>query len=228
MSTVVLPPPGEAAMGPSAQPDSETKATKYWAQYIRSVAGPLLKLTGSCAPHDQEAHLRFLDTHVAPAIGPMPTQPHGVYAMPYGGSPVEFTITSTVGGRPKARIHFDAESPADRAGDDPFGQANGREVLRRTASGVGADTRWLESLISSLHLTPEETEIARPIAPDFLPSQLNSIAFEGPNKVMRAYFMPGLKALATGRTTSAVGLDAVRRLRPLQDGLASGVDLLEE
>lgn len=212
-------------MGPSAQPDRETKATKYWAQHIRSVAGPLLKLTGSCAPHDQEAHLRFLDTHVAPAIRQMPTQPH---AMPYGGSPVEFTITSTMGARPKVRIHVVADCPADREGDDPFGQANGRKVLRRTASGVGADTRWMESLISSLHLTPEETDIARPIAPDLIPSQVNSIAFEGPDKVMRAYFFPGLKALATGRTTSAVGLDAVRRLQPLQDGLASGVDLLKE
>lgn len=215
-------------MGPSAQLDRETKATKYWAHYIRSVAGPLLKLTGSYTPHDQEAHLHFLDTHVAPAIGPMPNEPHGMYAMPYGGSPVEFTITSTFGGRPKARIHFDAESPADRAEDDPFGQAKGREVLRRTASGVGADTRWLECLISSLHLTPEETDIARPIAPAFFPSQLNSIAFEGREKVMRAYFMPALKALATRQTTSAVGLDAVRQLQPLQDGLASRVDLLEE
>lgn len=195
---------------------------------MRSVAGPLLKLTGSYAPHEQDAHLKFLDQHIAPVLGPMPTEPHGVYTMPYAGSPVEFAVTSTSGGKPKAHIQIESERPSDRSGDDPFGQVKGREVLRRMASAVGGDTRWMESLISSLHLTPEEASAAAPIVPPFVPSGFAGIAFEGSRKVMKAYFVPAVKALATQRPPSAVALDAVRKLQPLQDGLKPGVDLLEE
>ncbi|KAI3391012.1 hypothetical protein diail_8121 [Diaporthe ilicicola] len=170
MSTTVLTRPSEGATGPG-QLDRERKATEYWIQYIRSVAEPLLKLTGSYTPYEQDAHLRFLASHVAPVLGPMPTEPHGVYTMPYAGSPVEFTVTSTSMGKPKAHIQFEFDRPSHRDEDDPFGEANGREVLRRIASEVGADTR---------------------------------------------------------RVPSAVGLDAVRQLQPLQGGLASGVDLLED
>lgn len=227
MPTAVLTCPTEGAIG-HVRLDRERRATEYWIQYIRSVAEPLLKLTGSYTQSEQDAHLRFLDSYVAPVLGPIPTEPHGVYTMPYAGSPVEFTITSTSVGKPKAHIQFEFDRPSNREEDDPFGEANGREVLRRIASHVGADTRWLECLISSLHLTPDEIDITRPLVPPSVPSVGASISFDGPRKIMRTYFVPGLKALATRRMPSAVGLDAVRRLQPLQGGLEFGVDLLEE
>lgn len=215
-------------MGPTSPADPKARATQYWAQNMRSVAGPLLKLTGSYAPHDQDAHLRFMESRVAPLLGPLPTEPHGSYTLPYAGSPVEFTVTSTSGDRPKAHITFEPERPTDPSGDDPLGQASLREVMRGLASGAGADTRWMECLISSLHLTPEETDAVKAIMPDFLPSGYVSYALNGPKKVMKAYFQPIIKAMATKQKPSAVGLDALRQLQPLGESLAPSVDLVEE
>lgn len=146
--------------------------------------------------------------------------------MPYVGAPLEFSLNLSSTGTAKARMTYEVVGPADKAGPDPFGEDLSRDVLRRQARAVDANTQWLESVMASTFLTPEETQVVRAQGvPPFVPSSMWAFDFDGAKRSMKAYFASFRKAMATGLSGTDVLLDAIRRL---DDGLKPGLDIYTE
>ncbi|OJD14342.1 hypothetical protein AJ78_05307 [Emergomyces pasteurianus Ep9510] len=226
--TVYLPP--EAASG--RQQAVYTTAAQFWAHYLRSIMTPLFKAVGAYTPSEQESHLQFMDDHIATNLGPLPTDPHAPYIVPAGivGSPFDPSINLTSFGNGKIRFDYTVVEPIERPKGDPFSENLATEMLHQLAAVVGADTRWMDSLISALYLSPSETDTLLVKMPTHLlcPPASIGIDFDGTKRTLKAY-IPGMrKALATGRSSTELILGAVRGLEPLGPELAPALDLLAE
>ncbi|KAK7747834.1 hypothetical protein SLS53_001083 [Cytospora paraplurivora] len=226
MASSVITMPSITVVNKSAANGSKIPARLYWSKYIGRGIVPLFEKTGTYTEEQQASHLKFLSDVVAPDLGPLPTDPHPQYTMPYVGAPLEFSLNLSSTGKAKARMTFEVVGPADKTGPDPFGEDLSREILRRQARAVGANTQWLESVIDSTFLTPEETQVVRAQGvPPFVPSSMWAYDFDGSKRSMKAYFASFRKAMATGKSGTEVLLDAIRCL---DDGLKPGLDLYTE
>ncbi|PGH18128.1 hypothetical protein AJ79_00756 [Helicocarpus griseus UAMH5409] len=223
--TVLL--PSEAI----TKPHAENSATEYWSQHLRSLFAPLLKATGTYTESEQASHLQFLDEQIAPNLGPVPTE-KTKYTTPSSlvGSPIDPSLNLTSSGKVKVRFDFDVIEPAEPSADDPFSEKVSRELYHHLASIVGADTRWLDGLMSALYLSPSETETALAKMPPGIAIPPSSVGFDldGPKRTLKAY-IPGVrKAFATGRPSSEVIFDALRGLEPLGSELTPGLNIIAE
>ena len=212
------------------QPRVKNPATEYWSRHLRSVMVPLLKAAGTYTLSDQASHLQFLDDYIAPNLGPLPTEPHAQYTTPSSlvGSPFDPSLNLTSSGQAKVRFDYDVIGPAERTGVDPFAEDLSREMLHRLALVVGADTRWMDGLMSALYLSPSETDAALAKMPPGIAVPPSSVGFDfdGPKRTLK-FYIPGVrKAIATGRSSSDIILDALRGLEPLGSELGPGLDLL--
>ncbi|KAL4891058.1 aromatic prenyltransferase [Aspergillus ambiguus] len=215
-----------------ASRENHPSAPDFWAQHMRSVIGPLMQAIDTYSPADQEANLRFLDEHIAPTLGPLPTDPHPTYVAPCAvvGTPFNpsFNVSST--GTPKVRFDYDLLPPLDRARSaDPWGEAAARALLLRLAAVVGADTQWLEHFLSRLFLTPAETEALRPKIPPQLVLPAAMVGFEfnaGRRPRMKAWVPSMRRAIVEGRSSNEIALEALRGLTPLGADIAPAVDVL--
>ena len=210
----------------------EAKMTghQFWAEYLRSIMEPLLRLVGSYTPEEQTLHLRFLVDHVAPSLGPLPTEPRGQYTMTYVDSPFEPSLNLTSAGKAKVRYEFEVVKPAGGDdGPDPFGERRAREVLPLLAKACGADTKWLNSLMDAFFLTPAETDLLRGKLPSFMPCSMMAFDLDATKTMMKVY-IPGIrKAIASGSSsTNAFILNAVRKLEPFGEKLGPGLDIVAE
>ncbi|KAL2264193.1 hypothetical protein VTK26DRAFT_899 [Humicola hyalothermophila] len=104
---------------------------------------------GTYTPDQVAAQMRFLVDHVAPSLGPLPTEPHGQYTMTYVNTPSEPSLNLTSNGKAKVRYEFEDVKPVSSEEEDPFGKNVARKLPPRLARAAGADTEWLNSLISS-------------------------------------------------------------------------------
>lgn len=206
-------------------------AAEYWTDYVNAGMVPLFQATGTYTPEQQAAHLKFIADNVINkgVFGPLPSEPHPQYTMPYIGAPMEFSLNLTASGKAKGRIGLEVVGPHDRTtGPDPFAEQLSRTTLARIAKEIGADMRWSESLMDSMWLTPEETEAVRNSIPDFVPSTMLAFDFDGNSKSMKTYFPSLRKAMATGKTSTELILGALRKFQPLGDLLAPNIDILDE
>ncbi|KAL4866673.1 hypothetical protein BDV12DRAFT_198895 [Aspergillus spectabilis] len=205
-------------------------ATEYWSRHLRSVLAPLLAAAETYSPADQESHLTFIDEHVAPNLGPLPWEPHGQYSTPSSlvGSPFDPSLNLVSSGKAKVRFDFDIISPASRNGPDPFAEKSAKEILHRLANIVGADTRWMNTLMDALYLSPEETEIAIAKMPPGVAVPPSSVGFDfdGPERTLKFYIPCVRKALATGQEFSDLMLKTLRGLEPLGQELGPALDLI--
>ncbi|KAK0614955.1 aromatic prenyltransferase [Bombardia bombarda] len=207
-------------------------ATAFWSRHLRSYMGPLLEKCGSYTPEEQASHLDFMDKHIAPCLGPMPSEPHGPYTAPSSlyGSPIDASLNFTSTGKPKLRFDFDFLTPIHRMGPDPFGEKTARELLRRVAATVGANTQWMEHLMDKFWLSPAETEVALSKIPAemAIPPAMIGIEMDGPKISMKAYIPAMRKAIATGRSSTDIILEAVRAMDPFGPEFEYGLDILED
>lgn len=210
----------------------KTAALEYWSQYLRSIFVPLLRAAGTYSPSDQASHLQFLDDYIAPNLGPLPTEQHSGYTTPSSlvCSPLDPSINLTSSGSAKVRFDYDVLRPLDRHGPDPFAEGVSKQMLHHLASVTGADTQWLDSLISSVYLSPSETEAARVKMPSHIAVPPSSIGFDldGSKRTLKAYIPTVRKAIATGKPPTQVTLEALRALEPLGAELAPTLDILTE
>jgi DMATS type aromatic prenyltransferase len=194
-----------------------TPETAFWIRHIRSVMEPLLASTQSYTPSEQTAHLKFLDNYVAPALGSLPTEPHSKYTTPasFVGTLFEPSLNFSNKASTKARFSIDIIAPVGREGLDPFGEKKARDTLRQWASTLDADTTWLEHFVSSLQLTPGETEIVRRKIPAHInhpPACSIGCELNGASRTLKAYIPIKRKALAAGKASSSVLIDALESL----------------
>ncbi|KAF9885523.1 hypothetical protein FE257_012851 [Aspergillus nanangensis] len=205
-------------------------ANEYWSRHLRSVLAPLLKAAGTYSQADQDSHLAFIDEHIAPNLGPLPWEPHGQYSTPSSlvGSPFDPSINIVSSGKAKVRFDYDVISPAERTGPDPFAEQLARSMLHRLATLLGADTRWMDSLMDALYLTPAEAEVAVARMPPgiAIPPSSVGIDFDGPQKTLKAYIPSVRKAIATGRSPSDIMLETLRGLEPAGAELVPALDLI--
>lgn len=214
----------------SASDALQRNATEYWSRHLRSVLAPLFEATKTYSVADQQAHLEFIDEHVAPNLGPLPGEPHAAYTTPSSlvGSPFDPSINMVSSGQAKVRFDFDVVGPAERAGSDPFAEKQSRELLHRLAAIVGADTQWMNGLMDALYLTPEENEIALAKMPPGVAIPPSSVGFDfdGPKRTLK-FYIPGVrKGIATGRPFGDIILEALGSLEPLGTELTPALNLI--
>ncbi|OAX81663.1 hypothetical protein ACJ72_03995 [Emergomyces africanus] len=202
----------EAASGP--QNAVHAAAAQFWEHYLRSIMVPLFKSVGAYTLTEQQSHLKFMDEHIATNLGPLPTDPHASYIVPAAvvGSPFDPSINLTSTGNGKVRFDYTIVEPVERPEGDPFSENLARELLHRLAAVVGADTSWMDSLMSALYLSTSETDTLLTKMPTQLlcPPASVGLDFDGPKRTLKAY-IPGMrKALATGRSPTELLLAAVR------------------
>lgn len=220
----------------TAQPQAvqETQITKltahqFWSKYLCSIIQPLLQSSGAYTPEEQAVHLRFLVDHVAPTLGPLPSEPRGQYTQTYVDSPFEPSLNLT-SGKVKVRYGLEVVKPYGcENGPDPFGEQRAREVLPLLAKACGADTKWLNSAMDAFFLTPEETELLRGKLPTFMPSSLLAFDLDATKTMMKVYVIGMRKAIASGtKSTNQFILNALRKLEPYGDKLGPGLDVIGE
>ncbi|PGH07004.1 hypothetical protein GX51_02043 [Blastomyces parvus] len=217
---------------PASQQSEKITATQFWSHYLRSIMTPLFKSVGAYTEPEQESHLQFMDEHIATSLGPLPNDPHAPYIVPAAivGSPFDPSINLTSSGSGKIRFDYTVVEPIERPKEDPFSETLAREMLHKLVLVVGADTRWMDSLMSSLYLSPAETDaLLAKMPPQLLcPPASIGMDFDGSNRTLKAY-IPGVrKALATGKSSAELVLEAIRGLKPLGSELTPAVDLLAE
>ncbi len=203
---------------------------EFWSDYLCSIIEPLLQASGSYTREQQARHLQFLVDHVAPTLGPLPSEPRGTYTQTYVDSPFEPSLNLTSGNKVKVRYGLEVVKPPGGAdGPDPFGEKRAREVLLQLAHASGADTKWLTSAMDQFFLTPEETEDMRHKLPSFMPSSLLAFDLDATKTMMKVYIIAMRKAIASGSPSSNLfTLDALRRLEPWGEKLGPGLDVLAE
>jgi DMATS type aromatic prenyltransferase len=211
-----------------AEKTEKMTGPEFWAQYLRSHMEPLLQAVGSYTPEEQAAQMKVLVDHVAPSLGPLPTDPHGQYTMTYVDCPFEPSLNLTSAGKAKVRYEFEVVKPAGREKEDPFGENVARELLPRLAEAVGADTKWLKSLMDTFFLTPAEAETIRGKLPSFMPCCMLAFDCDGSKTMMKAYIPAIRKAITSGQSCNDFILNAVKGLEPLGSELAPGLDIVSE
>jgi DMATS type aromatic prenyltransferase len=205
-------------------------AHEFWSDYLCTMVQPLLQASGAYTPEQQAQHLRFLVDHIAPTLGPLPSQARAKYTMTYCDSPFEPSLNLTSTNKCKVRYSLEVVKPGDGAdGPDPFGEKRAREVLLALAKASGADTKWLTSIMDLFYLTPEETEAMRHKIPTFMPSSLCGFDLDGDKAMMKVYILTMRKAIASGSLSSNLyTLDALRKLEPFGDKLGPGLDVVAD
>lgn len=201
---------------------------EFWAEYLRSHMEPLFKAVGTYTPEEIDAQMRFLVDHVAPSLGPLPTEPHGQYTMTYVNTPFEPSLNLTSNGKAKVRYELEVVKPAGREKEDPFGENVARELLPRLAKAAGADTKWLTSLLNTFLLTPAEAETIRGKLPSFMPCAMMAFDCDGIKTMMKVYIPAIRKAITSGQTSNDFILNAVRNFQPLGAELGPGLDMVSE
>ncbi|KAK4041317.1 tryptophan dimethylallyltransferase-domain-containing protein [Parachaetomium inaequale] len=214
---------------PAPQAQKKT-AHEFWSEYLCSIIHPLLQASGSYTAEQQLAQLRFLVDHVAPTLGPLPSEPRATYTQTYVDSPFEPSLNLTANGKVKVRYGLEVVKPASGPdGPDPFGEHRAREVLLQLAKASGADTQWLNSAMEQFFMTPEETENMRGKLPSFMPSSLLAFDLDGNKTMMKLYVIAMRKAIASGSTSSnQFTLDALRRMQPYGEKLGPGLDVISD
>lgn len=203
---------------------------EFWSDYLCSIIEPLMQASGGYTREQQANHLQFLTDHVAPTLGPLPSEPRATYTQTYVDSPFEPSLNLTSSGKVKVRYGLEVVKPPGGAdGPDPFGEKRAREVLLQFAKVSGADTKWLSSAMDQFFLTPEETEDMRHKLPTFMPSSLLAFDLDATKTMMKVYIIAMRKAIASGSPSSNLfTLRALRRLEPWGEKLGPGLDIIAE
>ncbi|KAI1337512.1 aromatic prenyltransferase [Xylariaceae sp. FL0016] len=207
--------------------------SQYWTAHLHSVMVPLLKAAGTYTPEEQAKHLAFLEKVVSHNLGPLPTEPHAPYTAPSAivGSPFDPSINFTSSGNAKVRFDHDLLAPLNRAGSDPFGEAQARELVRDLASKIeGSDTRWFEYLMDSFWLQGDEVDAALKIIPPHVTTCPGAVGFDldGGKITLKAYVPVVCKAFATGKSFSDVIINALRKTEHLGVDLQPSLDFVAE
>lgn len=211
---------------------TKSPAAEYWAQHLDSFMAPLFKATGTYTEADQASHLKFLEEHIAPKLGPHAEAEHVPYSPPASlvGSPVDPSLNFTSNGKAKVRFDYDVIAPLDRSGPDPFAEELSRKEFHELAAVTGAYTKWADFLMDRFFLSPSETDIVREKMPPqlFAPPASVGIDFDGPTKTLKAY-IPGVrKSMATGEPCNDIMVKAVRELEPMGSEFAPALELFAE
>ncbi|KAI1338800.1 aromatic prenyltransferase [Xylariaceae sp. FL0016] len=203
--------------------DSSSRSTEFWRQYLRSLLVPILPSAGTYTESEAAAQVKFAEDFVAPCLGPMPNEAHASYKMTYVGSPFELSLNLTANGKAKVRYTYEVVGPAERTGEDPLGEQRARDMLVSLSRATGADMQWMDSLMRHLYLTPEETESIKDTLPDMVPTMMLAYDLDGAKTNMKMYIPAMRKAVATGRSSTDLILDALRDMQPLGDQLLPGL-----
>jgi DMATS type aromatic prenyltransferase len=203
-----------------------SKAVEYWSQYFRTSMTPLFEAVGGYSAEQIKQHLAFIDEHVAPVIGPVPSEPYGRFDKPFCPCPMEASVNLTTKGKPSVRYWINPGKPLDPSYLEAGNVLRQAEVLRGVANATGADTRWMECLLGRMLPSPEQLDGMRsrqaaskgPVWP-FCQFGFD---FRGSDKIMRSYFPCIPKA---GMNRTEVCINAVNSLEPLGEGLKSAMDL---
>ncbi|KAK7955215.1 Indole diterpene prenyltransferase ltmF [Apiospora saccharicola] len=227
-----MPPPSDSDM---------LRAKQYWTEHCTLTIGRLMKSTGSYSKEDVQAQLRFLGEHVAPHLGPVPSQAavygHGPSLLTQTGSPLMPNLNIS---RAKAKVRYTVEilgSPGESE-NDPLAIGAARRILPTLTAEAGLSTAWMDPLLEALSLTKEECATVSERLPEWLASICNDppaitrlpfcfVAFdlEGPAREMKAYFNLKPKQLATGIPMSRTAFDVIRKLEQLNN--PAGLEALE-
>ncbi|KAL2123581.1 hypothetical protein VTJ04DRAFT_4036 [Mycothermus thermophilus] len=205
-------------------------AQQFWTKWLSDILGPLMAHSGSYTPEEMAVHLKFLEDHVAPTLGPLPSEPRNTYTQTYVDSPFEPSLNLTSSGKVKVRYGIEVVKPYGcEKTDDPFGEKRAREVLPALARACGADLQWINTAMDAFFLTKEETEAMRGKLPTFMPSALLAFDLDGDKTMMKIYIIGMRKAIASGLpSTNDFILRALRKLQPLGEQLAPGLDTVAE
>ncbi|KAK3295237.1 aromatic prenyltransferase [Chaetomium fimeti] len=212
------------------QAGGKKTAHEFWSDYLCSMVRPLLEASGAYTPEQQAQQLRFLVDHIAPTLGPLPSEARAKYTMTYVDSPFEPSLNLTGTGKCKVRYSLEVVKPPGGAeSPDPFGEKRAREVLLNLAKASGADTKWLTSVMDLFYLTPEETEAMRNKIPTFMPSSLVGFDLDGEKAMMKVYILTMRKAIASGAMSSnQYTVEALRKLEPWGYKIGPGLDVVSD
>lgn len=209
-----------------------TSGPEFWRHYLDSFMPQMLHSTGSYTVPEIDSIMKFLRDHAAPLLGPHPTEPHAPYTMTTAGSPFEPSLNLTSSGKSKVRCSFEIPyswGNDGRSAADPFGEVLSREVLPGLLRSLGpsADSQWVDSLLSSLCLSPQEAEALRTQVPFPCPAMLVAFDFDGSDVSMKFYMPAMRRAIVQGRSSTEIILEALHGLNPMGKELRPSLDLIQ-
>jgi DMATS type aromatic prenyltransferase len=202
----------------------------FWLRRCGETLDALLRKSGSYTFEQRLSHLRLLADTIIPSFGPQPSKATCKPLLTGDGSPFEPSWNITDSGASAIRFSFEPLGLQGGAANDPFAQkivAAMLPHLRRVATGV--DTRWFEQFMASFFLTDEETRVAQARLPPGVRAPQSFLAFDldGGKPVLKAYFFPILKHVATGRTNEAITFETIRSLSPGGANLTPAANAVE-
>ncbi|KAI1258549.1 aromatic prenyltransferase [Xylariaceae sp. FL1019] len=213
------PPAKDGPKGVAALPKVSSDDLTFWSSQYMPVLSSLLRHAGSYTSEQQKSHLRFIEKHVLPSVGPRPENPDGVYMVShFGTSTYEASINLSDKGAPCVRFTFEPPGPQDYGTlESPY------QPVSAIAEAIEADMEWFNKIAAVFFLDNSECEAVRPMLPPSvarIPQYLLAFDFNGSKRKMKAYFCPALKQMSTGLDPDTATLDLVRSLGPdLADSL---------
>lgn len=207
-----------------------TSGPEFWRQYLDSFLPQMLRSTGSYAAPERDTIMKFLHNHAASLLGPHPAGPHKPYTMTTVGSPFEASLNLTSSGKAKVRCSFEIPYGwAEQGGADPFGEGISREMLPGVLRSLGAsaDPQWMDSLLTALCLSPQESDVLQSQSSFPCPSTLIGFDFDG-SEISMKFYMPAMRrAIVEGRSSTEIILETLYGLSPMGNELSPSLDLIK-
>ncbi|KEY72236.1 hypothetical protein S7711_00235 [Stachybotrys chartarum IBT 7711] len=205
----------------------------YWNEHCTQVLAKLLSVSGGYSVGAQATHIDFVGRHVVPCLGPEPSRAHAPYFLAPAPSPFEPSLNFTdKSPDPAVRFTFELLGPDGCSKADPVAAAAAMQLLPKMAALTpGADMRWVNTFAPALLLTSAEAELVKTRLPPWLkrvPQCAVAFDLDGNNRVMKVYFYPMVKHLATGKSSQELVFDVIRRLEPGGPAFGPALDLLED
>ncbi len=197
-----------------------TNHQEQWWHQTGSLLGRMLQ-SAQYPLDEQYQYLTFFERQVSPRLGPYPARFRS--SVTVSGQPIELSVNYQQRGdtRPIVRIGFEAmDSYSGSSAIDPFNQLPASDVIRGLSRlGLKGFDPHLFTYFGFTHTLTEE-EKARLADPELasrvhLKSQYGfGIDLKNGSVVVKGYTFPGLKAIASGQSMSALITDSISQLQP--------------
>lgn len=199
----------------SAPPAPSVSDDVYWSAQYLPVLSSLLKNAGSYTPEEQTSHLRFIESHVIPNIGPQPTIPDPIYVVShFGSSTFEASINLNDKGKPCVRFTFEPHGPlaSNTAEGYPY-----KQVLDLSRA-IQADLGWFHKIASEFFILNEQdiATVKTMMPPNLarVPQYYVALDLNGGKRQMKVYFCPLIKQMVTGENSDEASFNVLNRLDP--------------
>ncbi|RYP50347.1 hypothetical protein DL768_004112 [Monosporascus sp. mg162] len=193
-----------ASIGGHALTTSSGSEEAHWSAQYLPVLSSLLENAGRYSPEERASHLRFIEDHVIPNVGPRPASLDVVYVVShFGSSTFEARINLNDKGKPCVRFTFEPHCPLanSAAATVPPTQGYPYKQVLGIAGAVRADPRQFSELAAEFFLSSEQEY--------YIALDLN-----GGQRQMKVYFYPLLKQMTTGMNSDEATFSVLNRFDP--------------